>query len=138
MRRVSSIAIIRRALPGFARCERPSIASLRISGDQPGRFAVGPEEKRGLAGRSGGRSSVVILATLSDRRPSLGRGVPLSGLAKPAADVKPQRRESAAGPGRLIARLIGPHRVAEAGGGTEGQEIRRRPLKRPADWEGIR
>ena len=43
------------ALPGFERCERPSTASLSASVLQPGRFAHGPEEKKGRSGRRVGR-----------------------------------------------------------------------------------
>src|SRR5262249_41703598 len=37
-------------LPIFARCERPSSASLRASRLQPGRLAQGPDEKQGFLG----------------------------------------------------------------------------------------
>src|ERR1700733_8384418 len=52
--RGTSIAGLSRALPIFARCERPSAASLRTVGDQPGRLAHGPEEKQEFAGRTPG------------------------------------------------------------------------------------
>src|ERR1700678_3229420 len=52
--RVRSTASLSLALPIFARCERPRAASLRTEGDQPGRFAHGPEEKQGLTGRTPG------------------------------------------------------------------------------------
>src|SRR5712691_523639 len=39
-----------RARPTLERCERPSSAPARTSGDQPGRLAQGPDEKHGLAG----------------------------------------------------------------------------------------
>jgi hypothetical protein len=39
-------------------------------------LAHGPEEKRGLSGRVAG-FKIAIFATLSDIRPSLGKGVPL-------------------------------------------------------------
>src|SRR5215468_1096201 len=40
-----------RAKPTAERCERPDSASASTAGDQPGRFAQGPDEKHGLAGR---------------------------------------------------------------------------------------
>jgi hypothetical protein len=39
------------ASPTDERCERPTSAFSRTAGDQPGRFAQGPEEKHGFAGR---------------------------------------------------------------------------------------
>src|SRR5580700_4292355 len=72
------------AFPSLARCERPSAASLRISGVQPGRLAQGPEEKRALCGRAAG--AFAILTILSDGRLSLGRGVPLMAIREPAGD----------------------------------------------------
>jgi hypothetical protein len=38
------------AKPTPERCERPTSAFSSTAGDQPGRFAQGPEEKHGLAG----------------------------------------------------------------------------------------
>ena len=49
--RVRSMTSARRALPSEERCDRPRSACDRTSGDQPGRFAQGPEEKFGSAGR---------------------------------------------------------------------------------------
>jgi hypothetical protein len=40
-----------RAKPTPERCERPTSAASSAAGDHPGRFAQGPEEKQGLAGR---------------------------------------------------------------------------------------
>ncbi len=34
----------------LARCERPSASVAKLQWSQPGRFAVGPEEKQGLLG----------------------------------------------------------------------------------------
>src|SRR5271155_2654775 len=48
------------ALPGLARCERPSAASLRISGVQPGRLAQGPEENCAFFGRAAGAFAILI------------------------------------------------------------------------------
>lgn len=39
-----------RALAGFARCERPTSASLSASIDHPGRLLQGPDEKNGRFG----------------------------------------------------------------------------------------
>ena len=86
--RVSAMAFSMRALAGLARCERPSHASSRTWGDQPGRLAVGPEEKRGSTGRVTGCSSRVIAATLPDRRPSVGRGGPIRQVAECAGNRK--------------------------------------------------
>src|SRR3954447_24843000 len=58
--RVRSIASLSLPLPSFARCERPSAASLRLLGLQPGRFAHGPEEKYGAAGRDVGFETVMF------------------------------------------------------------------------------
>ena len=49
------------------------------SGDQPGRFAQGPEEKLGDAGRSPGLVTLVIVAILPDRKPLVGEGCPTAG-----------------------------------------------------------
>src|SRR5690606_34981010 len=56
--RVSSSARWIRALAGLARCERPTSAPDSASTVQPGRFAQGPEEKLGLAGRTAGLAAV--------------------------------------------------------------------------------
>jgi len=50
---------------GLERCDLPSAASLRMAGDQPGRFVVGPDEKNGNAGRTAGLGCVVIAASRS-------------------------------------------------------------------------
>ena len=76
------------ALPPAARCDRPSQASLKALWVHVGGLAQGPEEKRGFAGRDAGYS-IAINAILSDMRPSLGKGVPLSGLA-----ICPRRHKS--------------------------------------------
>jgi hypothetical protein len=49
--REQSITSTSRARPTPERCERPTSAASSTPGDQPGRFAQGPEEKHGLAGR---------------------------------------------------------------------------------------
>src|SRR3954465_11836621 len=67
------------ALPILDRCERPRTASVRAWRLQPGRFAQGPDEKCGLTGRTPG-FVFAIVSTLPDRRLSLGRGVPLTGI----------------------------------------------------------
>src|SRR5690606_32778510 len=69
------------ALPGLARCERPSGALARASSDHPGRLAQGPEEKLGLAGRmSGMEAFVIVVLPFQIARLSLGRGGPLAAL----------------------------------------------------------
>src|SRR6056297_1094163 len=83
--RVPSMAALSFALPTAARWERPRGASLSLSSENAGGFAQGPEENRGLAGRTSGLCTascdavlnVVISDILPDIRPSLGRGVPL-------------------------------------------------------------
>src|SRR5260221_3071854 len=55
------------SLPGLERCERPSSASDKAAGDQPGRLAQGPEEKHGLAGRRVG-----FISSFACRYPELG------------------------------------------------------------------
>ena len=50
---------------GLERCDLPRTASLRMAGDQPGRFVVGPDEKNGNAGRTAGLGCVVIAASRS-------------------------------------------------------------------------
>ena len=46
--------------PASSDAPRPTSAFFRISGDQPGRLAVGPVEKRGFAGRAAGFSIVAM------------------------------------------------------------------------------
>src|SRR3954465_20759 len=58
--RVRSMASFSLALPGLERWERPTSAPLRASGVQPGRLAQGPDEKKGRAGRTAGRTDSVI------------------------------------------------------------------------------
>ena len=67
------------ALPIAARCDRPKGASDKEFNVKVGILAQGPDEKRGLAGRDAG-CLIAINATLSDNRPSLGRGVPPTSL----------------------------------------------------------
>ena len=72
---------------GAARWLRPSGASASLVKSNVGILAQGPEEKRGFAGTATGFASgrgagwfIAIDATLSDNRPSLGKGVPLAGI----------------------------------------------------------
>jgi len=51
----------------LARCERPSAAFTSASSDQPGRFAQGPEEKLGFAGRIAGAETVVVIVVYPSR-----------------------------------------------------------------------
>src|SRR3990170_4244162 len=76
------------ALPIFERWERPSSASVRACRLQPGRLAHGPEEKCGTAGRTPG-ITFDMMSILPDRRPSVGRGVPRTGIGKDRGRVKP-------------------------------------------------
>src|SRR4029078_10726937 len=83
--RVRSMARLSLALPILDRCERPRTASVRFWRFQPGRLAHGPDENTGAAGPTPGLFAV-ILSALPDRRPSLGRGVPLAEIGDlPAA-----------------------------------------------------
>src|SRR5690349_15724749 len=52
--RVRSMASTIFFLPSLERWDRPTAASLRTSGVQPGRLAQGPDEKSGRAGRAFG------------------------------------------------------------------------------------
>src|SRR5690606_29703638 len=80
------------SLPILARCERPRRAPFNPSTVQPGRFAQGPEEKLGLAGRRPGLESVVMLfLSFQIARPSVGRGGPLAGLAEAKTKRKRKR-----------------------------------------------
>src|SRR5256885_14364878 len=69
---MASLSLVR---PTFARCERPSAASLRFCGFQPGRLAQGPEEKCGTFGRKAGFAAVINLSFQIVSLP-LGGGVP--------------------------------------------------------------
>src|ERR671921_252925 len=80
------MASFRRALPSFARCERPRLSVLRFWKDHPGRFAQGPDEKKGARGRAAGR--LVMVSILSDGRLSVGRGVPPTGMTEAWPVVK--------------------------------------------------
>src|ERR1700679_3005524 len=72
------MAACRRALPSLERCERPSTADLRFSGDHPGRFAQGPEENSARAGRMAGLARVFTAMSpiLADGRRPVGRAWP--------------------------------------------------------------
>jgi hypothetical protein len=74
---VLSIANLRRALPSLARCDRPRNALSIILEDQPGRFAQGPEEKCGRAGRPAG-FVVMSIHSFQNGRAPLGGRVPLA------------------------------------------------------------
>jgi hypothetical protein len=52
-------------------------------------LAQGPEEKRGFAGRVAG-VFITINGILTDKRPSLGRGVPPAGILKPQENINIQ------------------------------------------------
>src|SRR3954471_16989199 len=52
--RVRPITSFNLALPAFERCGRPTAASFKAAGVQPGRLAQGPEEKQAFCGRRRG------------------------------------------------------------------------------------
>src|SRR6056297_2046738 len=89
--RVPSMAAFSLALPTAARWLRPKGASPSFSSEKTGGLAHGPDEKRGLAGRVAG-CTIAIDAILPDKRPSLGRGVPLLRLCGPRT---PRKSENA-------------------------------------------
>src|SRR5579875_2466062 len=64
----------RRALPSLARWLRPRNAPFNPSSEEPGRFAQGPEEKLGLAGRTLGREAAAAmwLSLPEEKRPGGG------------------------------------------------------------------
>ena len=72
--RVRSIARFRRALPIFARCERPSASSLGVAGSSRGAWRRGRTRKTARAGAR--RASWPCRSILPDGRPSVGRGLP--------------------------------------------------------------
>src|ERR1044071_6850907 len=55
------MACLSLALPAFARCERPTNASVSVWRLQPGRFAQGPDEKCGLTGRMPGVTLLIFI-----------------------------------------------------------------------------
>ena len=76
------------ALPGLARCERPSSAHRTSASTlQPGRLAQGPEEKLGLRGP--GRSA----SSSPCRSLAKGIGAPGSGASEYVSMVKPMKPE---------------------------------------------
>src|SRR5690606_6029343 len=75
-----------RALAGLARCERPTRAPASASTVQPGRFAQGPEEKLGLAGRTSGRAAWAAAISVMLLHPY--RWASLVGEGWPTADVQ--------------------------------------------------
>src|SRR5476651_2697586 len=72
------MAACSRALPGLERCERPTTADLRFSGDHPGRLAQGPDENSARAGRMAGLARVFITMSpiLADEQRPVGRAWP--------------------------------------------------------------
>src|SRR5579872_3867906 len=65
-------------LPSLDRCDRPTAASFRTSGVQPGRLAQGPDEKSGRAGR---RFGFIALSLAEELRSGGGAwpAAPISG-----------------------------------------------------------
>src|ERR1700690_3075196 len=90
--RVRSMASLSLALPALARCERPSGASRRLSRDQPGRLAQGPEETHAARGRRAG--VVTILCHPLRCAPLVGERCPAA--ADKAGAEKWQVQDSAA------------------------------------------
>src|SRR5215467_238299 len=78
--RVRSTASTIFFLPSLERWDRPTAASLRRSGVQPGRLAQGPDEKSGRAGR---RFGFIILSLAEELRSGGG--------AWPAARIRMRR-----------------------------------------------
>ena len=60
--RLRSMTSLSFALPPAARCDRPVQASARTDGDQPGRFAQGPEENKARFGFLSGLDTTVSLS----------------------------------------------------------------------------
>src|SRR5947209_20494376 len=67
--REPSITSTSLAKPTPERCERPTSAVSITAGDQPGRFAQGPEEKHGLAGRRVGFIKLFLAKEIRARGP---------------------------------------------------------------------
>src|SRR5436190_19635096 len=94
------------ALPAFARCERPTNASVRVWRLQPGRLAQGPDEKCGITGRMPGG----LLMTLSFQieSPSVGKGGPRTEIRKDGVYVKREQQSVEQNP-ESDADLLGGH-----------------------------
>src|SRR5690606_12702525 len=86
--RIRSMQYCRRALPSFERCERPSDSVLSFSGDQPGGFAQGPEEKNGRAGLRAGSGYSVIKTLLAESSRGVGTAWPAGRNRGVAGQVK--------------------------------------------------
>ena len=61
-----------RAFAAPERCDRPTGARASAAADQPGRFAHGPEEKHGFAGRTLGFFKAAMVEAML--RCKIGRG----------------------------------------------------------------
>src|SRR6056297_1491674 len=129
--RVPSMAAFSLALPTAARWLRPKGASPSLSSENAGGLAQGPEEKRGLAGRVAG-CSIAIFATLPDKRPSLGRGVPPRGI-RPALYFRKCRNDIQRRFGGKIRRMVATIGNLGEGSGGAWSLFARRPLEPPAD-----
>src|SRR5690606_22345689 len=101
------MASFRRALPSFDRCDLPRTAALRFSGLHPGRFAHGPEENSGRAGRMAGFGVVVTAMS-----PILADGLRPVGRAWPGAERTRIRR---GGKKNLAAGAKSPRQAAVRG-----------------------
>src|SRR4051794_36238911 len=82
--RVRSTASTIFFLPSLDRWDRPTAASLRASGVQPGRFAQGPDEKSGRAGRAFG---FIIPLSLTEELHSGGGAWPAASIEASRATV---------------------------------------------------
>src|SRR5262245_33234150 len=83
------MALASLSLPTLARCERPSADVSSAAADHPGRFAHGPEEKLGFAGRTAGfERAVIVVLSFQIARSSLGRSGPRTALRRERRDVK--------------------------------------------------
>ena len=84
-----------RASPAAERCERPTSAADSAAGDQPGRFAQGPEEKQGLRGR---RDGFIKGCSLQIGCHPLGGRVPRRNLWARGGRVNAAERDGRAAP----------------------------------------
>jgi hypothetical protein len=85
------------AFSAWARCDRPRLVVGKALSDQPGRFDVGPDEKRGLFGLTTGLLSGVV--------PGVVLGVVtdvVTGLVMSAADPDGMKKRNLRGSRRLV------------------------------------
>jgi hypothetical protein len=111
-------------LPGFERCERPSTADLRFSGDHPGRLAQGPDENSARAGRMAGLARVFTAMSpiLADEQRPVGRAWPAAQTLRFARRSKGKNLSDGRGP--LLAERLALGFFARQGGATADREDR--------------